>query len=40
MRDNSFGERPRPNEGEVGKFWIDEIRFYKNGQSNVVNASK
>jgi hypothetical protein len=40
MRDNSFGERPRPNEGEVGKFWIDEIRFYKNGQSSVVNASK
>lgn len=38
MRDNAFGERPRPNEGEMGKFWIDEIRFYKSNQSGVANA--
>ena len=28
-RDDSFGPRPRPDEGEIGKVWIDEIRFFK-----------
>jgi len=28
-RDHSFGPRPRPKEGEIGKVWIDEIRFFK-----------
>ncbi|MGQ9610689.1 MAG: ligand-binding sensor domain-containing protein [bacterium] len=28
-RNYAFGPRPKPNEGESGKFWIDEIRFYK-----------
>jgi len=37
LRDNSFGPRPRPNEGEIGKVWIDEIRFYKIGQGALVN---
>jgi len=34
-RDTSFGEKPRPNEGEIGRFWVDEIRFYKSGQEPV-----
>ncbi len=29
-RDGTFGRRPRPDEGEIGKVWIDEIRFFKN----------
>lgn len=28
-RNHAFGDRPRPNEGEVGKVWVDEIRFFK-----------
>jgi ligand-binding sensor domain-containing protein len=28
-RDSAFGRRPRPNEGEIGKIWVDEIRFFK-----------
>jgi hypothetical protein len=28
-RDQSFGPRSRPKEGEIGKVWIDEIRFFK-----------
>ncbi len=28
-RDHAFGPRPRPDEGEMGKVWIDEIRFFK-----------
>jgi len=39
-RDHAFGERPRPNEGEVGKFWVDEVRFYKSGHTDVVNFGK
>ncbi|HGJ67088.1 TPA: hypothetical protein ENS27_17140 [bacterium] len=39
-RDYAFGERPRPKEGETGKFWIDEIRFYKNSHSDVANLGK
>ena len=31
-RNHSFGPRPRPDEGEIGKVWIDEIRFYKSDQ--------
>ena len=28
-RNHSFGPTPRPNEGEIGKVWVDEIRFFK-----------
>jgi len=37
-RSRGFGPRPRPDEGEVGKFWVDEIRFYKNsGQESLAS---
>lgn len=39
-RDTAFGNKPRPNEGEFGKFWVDEIRFYKATPSKDVLASK
>ena len=38
-RNHAFGRRPRPNEGEVGKVWIDEIRFFKKMDSESL-ASK
>lgn len=38
-RDGAFGRRPRPAEGEVGKVWVDEIRFFKDNNSNAL-ASK
>ena len=38
-RNHAFGHRPRPNEGEVGKVWIDEIRFFKTTDSDAL-ASK
>jgi len=28
-RNHSFGPTPRPYEGEIGKVWLDEIRFFK-----------
>jgi len=37
-RSRSFGPKPRPHEGEVGKIWIDEIRFFKSaGQEALVS---
>ena len=36
-RNYSFGPRPRPNEGEVGKFWIDEIKFYKTDKNSLAS---
>lgn len=31
-RNYALGPNPRPHEGERGKFWIDEIRFYKSSE--------
>ncbi len=39
-RDHSFGNKPRPAEGEIGRFWVDEIRFYKNTSDKGILASK
>lgn len=33
-RNYAFGPRPKPDEGEPGKFWIDEIKFYKSGSNS------
>jgi len=37
-RNYAFGPRPRPDEGEIGKFWIDEIRFYKSGSDSLAKS--
>lgn len=36
-RDYSFGPRPRPDEGEVGKVWVDEVKFYKTDQKSIAS---
>ncbi|MBD3183156.1 hypothetical protein GF312_12750 [Candidatus Poribacteria bacterium] len=36
-RNRSFGPTPRPYEGETGKVWVDEIRFYKNSEESLVS---
>ncbi len=39
-RDGAFGRRPRPNEGEIGNIWIDEIRFFKNTDTGSLASSR
>ncbi len=36
-RNRGFGPTPRPHEGEIGKVWLDEIRFYKSDREALVS---
>jgi hypothetical protein len=36
-RNHSFGPTPKPYEGEIGKVWLDEIRFYRTGQESLAS---
>jgi hypothetical protein len=36
-RNHAFGPKPRPDEGEIGKVWLDEIRFFKSGQESLAS---
>lgn len=38
-RNHSFGPKPKPHKGEIGKVWVDEIRFFKSAGQEAL-ASK